>query len=355
MLNDIQGKDFINLRDLTPGQFRYLIDLSAELKAQKIAGVDQRIYHGKSIVAHFEWGSTRTRCSFESACADLGLGFTYLTNSHFGKVETIKDSIRVFSAIYDAIVIRTNRHESYLYDIAEMAEVPLINAMSASDHPTQMLADALTMEEEFGGRNSMKGRTIAYVGACAGAAVWYGRLAAMMGMNFIACGPNNPLFQPNEVNHADIQALFDKWAPNCKFIVTDDLGALKGVDVLTTECWQYNNDTLWTDTGADSNEYDTWMGYADELKNYRLTSEVVDITDNPNAICLHMLPSFHNADHDLGRKFISEAKNDEHVRLLTEGLEISDECFERFAETIFRESANRHHTIKAVTAAVLGL
>lgn len=358
MLNDLKGKDFINLRDLTRDEFRYLLDLSAEFKREKIAGVDQRRYHGKSIVAHFEWGSTRTRCSFETAANDLGLGFTYLTNSHFGKLETIKDSVRVFSAMYDAIVIRTNRTEDYVREIAANADIPVINAMSVNDHPTQMLADALTMEEEFGGPNSMKGRTLAYVGACAGSGTWYGRLAALLGMNYIACGPDDPLYQLNETDYNDVKAMFDKWAPNATFTVTSDLNDLHGADVLTTECWQYNNDNSAKDADKKTDyDYDQWLGHADELAPYRLTSELVDSVDNPDVICLHMLPSFHNADHDLGKKLLGiakEANNEEHARLILEGLEISDECFERFASVIFREAANRQPTIKAITAAVIG-
>lgn len=355
MLNNFKGKDFINLRDVTPDQFRYLIDLSAQLKAEKMAGEDQWRFKGKNLVAHFEWGSTRTRCSFETSANDLGMGFTYLTNSHFGQAETVKDSIRVFSAMYDAIVIRAQRDESYLYEIAEEADIPVINALSMNDHPTQMLADALTMEEVWGGRNSCKGKRMAYVGNCSCTPMWYGRLCALLGMDFYAVGPDCELYQMHQGFLDDVQAMFDKWAPRNKFVVSSDLSVLKGMDVLTTEWWEFTNPTLGACVPDSDDDYDTWMANAQLLKPYRLAREVMDVVDNPDAICMHMLPSFHNADHALGRKLLAEAKDDEARRLIQDGLEISDEIFEENASVIFREAGNRQHTIKAVIAAVLGI
>lgn len=154
MGNPILGKDFINLRDFTPEQFRYLLDLAHMLKAEKRADVDQRRFVSKDVVAQFEWGSTRTRCAFETSCHDLGLGFTYLSNSHVGVQETIKDTIRVFNEMYDAVVWRSQGAEKFLYQIAEYADIPVINALTTEDHPTQMLADAMTLEELWGGAGS---------------------------------------------------------------------------------------------------------------------------------------------------------------------------------------------------------
>ncbi|MEG2934541.1 MAG: hypothetical protein RR842_13280 [Gordonibacter sp.] len=140
MNHNLLGRNILNLRDLTKDEFRYLIDLSATLKAQKQSGVDQHYFPGKNVVANFEWGSTRTRCAFETSCNDLGMGFTYLTNSHMGDCETIRDTMRVFSEMYDIIVIRAQRDEEYIYQMAKWAGVPLINALSLGDHPTQMLS-----------------------------------------------------------------------------------------------------------------------------------------------------------------------------------------------------------------------
>ena len=158
MLDNFRGRDIINIKDFTPEEFRYLLDLAAILKAEKMVGADQNRFTNKSIIAQFDWESTRTRCAFETSAHDLGLGFTYLSNSHFGVKETVLDSVRVFSAMYDAIVIRTQGEESFVREIAEAATIPVISAMSVGDHPTQMLADALTMEELWGGPGSQRPR-----------------------------------------------------------------------------------------------------------------------------------------------------------------------------------------------------
>ena len=154
MNNSLRGRDYINIHDLSSEDFRYLIDLAWNLKAQKKSGVDQRYFPGKNVLANFEWGSTRTRCAFETSCNDLGMGFTYLTNSHMGDCETVKDAMRVFNGMYDLIVYRAQKDEQFLYDVADLVDIPVINALTLGDHPTQMLADALTMEEQWGGRRA---------------------------------------------------------------------------------------------------------------------------------------------------------------------------------------------------------
>ena len=148
MNNSLRGRDYLNIHDLSSEDFRYLIDLAWNLKAQKKSGVDQRYFPGKNVLANFEWGSTRTRCAFETSCNDLGMGFTYLTNSHMGDCETIEDAMRVFNGMYDLIVYRAQKDEQFLYDVADLVDIPVINALTLGDHPTQMLADALTMEEQ---------------------------------------------------------------------------------------------------------------------------------------------------------------------------------------------------------------
>lgn len=344
------GKDFLNTSDLSPQEFRYLLDLSHTVKAEKRAGKDQRRYHGKNIIAQFEWGSTRTRCAFETSCNDLGLGFTYLSNSHVGVQETVKDTIRVMDEMYDAIVWRTQSTDStFMRKIADMANVPVINALDDADHPTQMLADALTLEEAFGGPGSCKGKKFAYVGACAVTPITYGRMCALLGMDFYVIGPDEYEHKMIPEYEEEIRSLFAKWNPSCKLVVSDDVKLLKGMDALTTEEWEY------TTTGrADSDSYDAWMSFAEQLKPYRLTSELMKVVDNPNAVILHMLPSMHNADHSLGQRLVDEAPTAEMKKLIEEGMEISDELFEKHAETIFRESGNRQHTIKAILVAVLG-
>lgn len=360
MLNNFLGKDIINIGDMTPDQFQYLLDLSKVLKADKLAGVDHARFHNKSVVAHFEWESTRTRCAFETSAHDLGLGFTYLSNSHFGNKETVKDSIRVFSEMYDAIVMRAQREEAYIREVADIATIPVINACCEGDHPTQMLADALTMQELLG---DLKGRKLAFVGNCAATAMWYGRLCALLGMDFYAIGPDDERYQLCDSYRADIEGLFNKWAPNNEFVISSNREDLKGMDVVSTECWIFQNpDVHDTDLAASGDWtsleycYDAWLRHADILEPYRVTSDLMETyVKNPNCLVMHMLPAYHNADMKLMQKFLAEAKNERDRRILTEGVCISDECFEKNSSTIFREAGNRQPTIKACLAAVLGI
>lgn len=354
MNNNLKGRDIINLRDLTPDEFRYLINLSSTLKAQKKAGMNQKFFSGKNILASFDWSSTRTRCAFETSANDLGMGFTYLTNSHMGDSETVKDSIRVFSGMYDAIVVRAQRTEEFLYKMAEYSHVPIINALSLGDHPTQMLADALTMEEQWGGPGSSRNKKMAFVGNCGGAPLFYGRLCAMLGMDFYAIGPDDIRHQMAKAHIEDVQDMFDRFAPNNKFVRSSDLSLLKDIDVIVTEEWRYLNPDAGEEV-LDPDKYESWMGDVDMLLPYRVSSELLELTQNPNIFCMHELPSVHNADHAVGRKLLSEAPDKKSRKIISEGLEIADECFEKNASVIFREAENRQHTIKAILCAVLGL
>ena len=360
MLNNFVGKDIINIGDMTPDQFQYLLDLSKMLKAEKMTGVDHARFHNKNVVAHFEWESTRTRRAFETSCHDLGLGFTYLSNSHFGNKETVKDSIRVFSEMYDAIVLRAQREEAYVREVADIATIPVINACCEGDHPTQMLADALTMQELLG---NLKGRKLAFVGNCATTAMWYGRLCALLGMDFYAVGPDDERYQLCDSFKENIEDLFNKWAPNNEIVLTSDKEKLKGMDVVTTECWIYQNPDVHDEDLAATGDwtsleysYDAWLRHSDIMEPYRVTSDLMeDYVKNPDCLVMHMLPAYHNADMKLMQKFLAEAKNERDRRILTEGICISDECFEKHASEIFREAGNRQPTIKACLAAVLGI
>lgn len=354
MNNTLIGQDILNIRELNPDKWRYLIDLSAELKAQKKAGVDQHWFGGKNVLANFEWGSTRTRCAFETSSNDLGMGFTYLTNSHVNDTETIEDSIRVFSAMYDLIVWRAQKPEEYIYHIADIADCPVINALSLGDHPTQMLADSLTMEEQWGGAGSARGRKLAFVGNCAGAPLFYGRMAALMDMDFYAIQPDNIRHQMCKTMQDDIQDCYDRFAPNRKFVVTTDLGELEGCDALVTEEWRYLNPECGQEV-LDPNDYNSYMGDAKDLLPYRVSSETMERTGNPDVFVMHELPSTHNAKHRTGERLLSQAPDEWSRNIIRTGFEITDECFERNARVIFREAENRQHTIKAMMCAVLGL
>lgn len=353
MNHNFKGRDFINLHDMNPDEWRYLLDLAATLKAEKKAGVDQRRFVGKNVCAFFEWGSTRTRCAFETSAHDLGLGFTYLTNSHMGSNETIEDAITVISSMYDAIVYRSLQPYGFLYNLAEIADIPVINAMGENDHPTQMLADALTMEEEWGGRFSCKHKKMAYVGNCNHTPVEYARLCALMGMDLYLFSPNMRQYQFDKKFMPEVQEMFKKFSPNNKIVETSDLSLLKGMDVLVTEWWSNTDDG--TGRPLDPNKYESWMGHAKELLPYRLDSRLMEMTENPDCIAMHMLPSCHSAEHDLGRRLLRDAPDEESKKIIREGLEISDECFRKQWRTIFREAENRQHTIKAILAACLGL
>lgn len=360
MRNNLIGKDIIRLQDMTPGEFRYLLDLSHQLKAEKLAGVDQRRFVGKNVIAQFEWESTRTRCSFETASHDLGLGFTYLSNSHFGKKETVKDSVRVFSEIYDAIVIRSQSDDEYLFEIARNADIPVINAMTGGNHPTQMLADAMTLEESWGGPGSLRGKKFAFVGDAAGSALIYGPMCALVGLDFYVVCPDDPRYQLCDDFKNQIQEMYDKWAPDSKFVITHDLNDLEGMDALATECWLWQNpeisDAMFQDWSNLEYNLEYWVCGADVLMPYRLSSELMETyVKNPNCLVLHMLPAYHNGDMKLMEGFLKEAKNDVERELITNGFCITDELFEKHAEEIFREAGNRQPTIKACLAAVLGL
>ena len=299
------------------------------------------------------------RCQY-CGSDDLGLGFTYLSNSHFGNKETVKDSIRVFSEMYDAIVLRAQREEAYVREVADIATIPVINACCEGDHPTQMLADALTMQELLG---NLKGRKLAFVGNCATTAMWYGRLCALLGMDFYAVGPDDERYQLCDSFKENIEDLFNKWAPNNEIVLTSDKEKLKGMDVVTTECWIYQNPDVHDEDLAATGDwtsleysYDAWLRHSDIMEPYRVTSDLMeDYVKNPDCLVMHMLPAYHNADMKLTQKFLAEAKNERDRRILTEGICISDECFEKHASEIFREAGNRQPTIKACLAAVLGI
>lgn len=272
----------------------------------------------------------------------------------------MKDSIRVFSEMYDAIVLRAQREEAYVREVADIATIPVINACCEGDHPTQMLADALTMQELLG---NLKGRKLAFVGNCATTAMWYGRLCALLGMDFYAVGPDDERYQLCDSFKENIEDLFNKWAPNNEIVLTSDKEKLKGMDVVTTECWIYQNPDVHDEDLAATGDwtsleysYDAWLRHSDIMEPYRVTSDLMeDYVKNPDCLVMHMLPAYHNADMKLMQKFLAEAKNERDRRILTEGICISDECFEKHASEIFREAGNRQPTIKACLAAVLGI
>lgn len=371
MQNNFAGKHFLTLEDYTPEDLRYLLDLALRLKKEKKDHVDQRKCIGDNMLMLFEMESTRTRCAFETSAQDLGMGTTYLSNSHFGTKETIKDSMRVFSSMYDVIAYRGKDHKQLL-EMAKESTIPIINGYTMHEHPTQMLADFMTLDEVYG-REGYKGKTFVYIGrggACC--AFSYAVACAMLGMNFKfitsfmsleeAVSRLPPEEQKTfyeevpEGTHIDgwsgampeeqkkfINELYAKYNPQCSFIETEDVSEVRGADVVSTENW-----------GFFTNKAITWLPGIVKYKDYQVNSALMEKTGNPNAIFIHMLPATHNGDHAAARKLINSINDPELRAFLEKGFEVTDEVFEKNAKYIFREAENRQHTIKAVTYAVMG-
>lgn len=371
MQNNFVGKHFLTLEDYTPEDLRYLLDLALRLKKEKKDHVDQRKCIGDNMLMLFEMESTRTRCAFETSAQDLGMGTTYLSNSHFGTKETIKDSMRVFSSMYDVIAYRGKDHKQLL-EMAKESTIPIINGYTMHEHPTQMLADFMTLDEVYG-REGYKGKTFVYIGrggACC--AFSYAVACAMLGMNFKfitsfmsleeAVSRLTPEEQKTfyeevpEGTHIDgwsgampeeqkkfINELYAKYNPQCSFTETEDVSEVRGADVVSTENW-----------GFFTNKAITWLPGIVKYKDYQVNSALMEKTGNPNAIFIHMLPATHNGDHAAARKLINSINDPELRAFLEKGFEVTDEVFEKNAKYIFREAENRQHTIKAVTYAVMG-
>lgn len=371
MQNNFAGKHFLTLEDYTPEDLRYLLDLALRLKKEKKDHVDQRKCIGDNMLMLFEMESTRTRCAFETSAQDLGMGTTYLSNSHFGTKETIKDSMRVFSSMYDVIAYRGKDHKQLL-EMAKESTIPIINGYTMHEHPTQMLADFMTLDEVYG-REGYKGKTFVYIGrggACC--AFSYAVACAMLGMNFKfitsfmsleeAVSRLTPEEQKTfyeevpEGTHIDgwsgampeeqkkfINELYAKYNPQCSFTETEDVSEVRGADVISTENW-----------GFFTNKAITWLPGIVKYKDYQVNSALMEKTGNPNAIFIHMLPATHNGDHAAARKLINSINDPELRAFLEKGFEVTDEVFEKNAKYIFREAENRQHTIKAVTYAVIG-
>ena len=216
--------------------------------------------------------------------------------------------------MYDAIVWRSQGPEKFMYEIADYADIPVINALTTEDHPTQMLADAMTLEELWGGAGSCKGKKMAYLGAAAIEPLWYGRMCAYLGMDLYVIGPDlyDHKMLPEYIE--ELEGLFAKYSPQNKLVISDDLNLLEGMDVLTTEEWEYTNSSTGDDHG-----YDCWMHYAKELTPYRLTSDLMKYVKNPDVVVLHMLPSLHNADHKLGQQLLEEAPDQASRDLIASG------------------------------------
>ncbi len=326
---NLKGKSFLKLLDLTPEEITGLLDLAAELKAQKKAGIPHRLHEGKNIVLLFEKDSTRTRCSFEVAGHDLGMGVTYLgpTGSQMGKKESIADTARVLGRMYDGIEYRGFGQE-IVEDLAKHAGVPVWNGLTNEFHPTQILADFLTIREHFG---SLQGRKLVYMGDARynmGNSLMVG--CAKLGMHFVACAPEK--YFPSQELVQQCRAIAAGTGATLEFI-TDPMEATLGANVIYTDVW------------VSMGEPDSvWQERIEELTPYRVTRALMD---NAGEQCrfMHCLPAFHDLNTTIGRQIYDKFGID--------CMEVTDEVFESKQSIVFDEAENRMHTIKAVMAATL--
>ena len=327
---NLKNKHFLKLLDFTPAEIEGLLDLAADLKAKKQAGIPHRLCEGKNIALIFEKTSTRTRCSFEVAAADLGMHPTYLdpSGSQIGKKESIADTARVLGRMYDAIEYRGFGQE-IVEELAKYAGVPVYNGLTNEYHPTQILADFLTVREHFG---ELKGKKLVYMGDARynmGNSLMVG--CAKMGMHFVACAPKK--YFPSEELIAQCQAIAEETGAVLEFI-EDPIMATKDADVIYTD--------VWVSMGEPD---EVWEERIRDLTPYRVTKGLMN---NAGEQCrfMHCLPAFHDLNTTIGKQI--------HDKFGIDCMEVTDEVFESDRSIVFDEAENRMHTIKAVIAATLG-
>ena len=325
----LSGRSFLKLLDFTPDEIRYLLKLSADFKSMKRAGVPHRYLEGKNVVLIFQKTSTRTRSSFEVGAMDLGMGVTYLdpNSSQMGHKESIEDTARVLGRIYDGIEFRGFK-QSDVQELADKSGVPVWNGLTDDFHPTQMLADILTLQEEVG---DVRGKKLTFFGDCCNnVANSLMVVCAKLGINFCACGPKERMPKAELVETCRAIAAEN----SCEIVLTEDPheGA-KNCDALYTDIWVSMGES-----------YDLFGERIKLLSPYRVTKELM-AEANEHAIFLHCLPSFHDTNTTHGKEVAEEFG-------ITE-MEVTDEVFEGPQSRVFDEAENRMHTIKAVMYATL--
>ena len=317
-------KHFLKLLDFTPAEIQGMIDLAIDLKEKKKAGIPHRYLEGKNVALIFEKASTRTRCAFEVAAYDLGMHATYLgpTGSQMGNKESIADTARVLGRMYDGIEYR-GFGQTIVEDLAKYAGVPVFNGLTNEFHPTQILADFMTIQEHFG---HLKGIKLVYMGDARfnmGNSLMVG--AAKMGMHFVACAPES--YFPNPELVAQCQAIAAETGATLEFN-TDPMAATKGADVIYTD--------VWVSMGEPA---EVWQQRIRDLSAYQVSSAIM-ANAGPQCRFMHCLPAFHDRNTTIGKE-ISEKYG------LPE-MEVTDEVFESAQSIVFDEAENRMHTIKAV-------
>ncbi len=326
---NLKGRDFLKLLDYTPEEIGYLIDRAAELKAQKKAGISHEIHKGKNIALIFEKTSTRTRCAFEVAARDLGMGVTYLdpTGSQIGKKESIADTARVIGRMYDGIEYRGFGQE-IVEELAKYSPVPVWNGLTNEFHPTQILADFLTIREHFG---KLKGINFVYMGDARynmGNSLMVG--CAKMGLNFTACAPEAYFPDPELI--AACKAVAAETGATLTF-ETDPMKATKNADVIYTDVWVSMGEPV-----------EVWEQRINELGPYQVNKALMD-NAGPQCRFMHCLPAFHDLKTTVGKEMGEKFGRD--------SMEVTDEVFESAQSIVFDEAENRMHTIKAVMCETL--
>ena len=326
---NLRGRDFLKLLDFTPAEITYLIDLAAELKSKKKAGIAHRYCAGMSAALIFEKTSTRTRCAFETAAFDLGMNAVYLdpSGSQLGKKESVADTARVLSRMFDGIEYRGFAQQT-VEELAEYASVPVWNGLTDEFHPTQILADMLTMREHLG---PLAGRKLVYMGDARfnmGNSLMIG--CAKLGVNFAACAPVE--YFPSQELQDIAQELAAESGAVLEFWTEPEL-ALRDADAVYTD--------IWVSMGESP---DAWGERIEALLPYQVNAKAMSLA-KPGAIFMHCLPAFHDHKTVIGRE-VGE-------KFGLDALEVTDEVFESPQSVVFDEAENRMHTIKAVMAATL--
>ena len=326
---NLQGRDFLTLLDYTPEEIGGLLDLAADLKAKKKAGIPHDVLRGKNVALIFEKTSTRTRCAFEVAAHDLGMGSTYLdpTGCQIGKKESIADTAQVLSGMFEGIEYRGYGQE-IVQQLAKYADVPVWNGLTNEFHPTQILADLLTLREQFGTRKGLK---FVYMGDARynmGNSLMIG--CAKMGLNFVACAPKN--YWPD-------QALVDRCLALAaqsggSVTLSENPDAAADADVIYTDVWVSMGEPV-----------EVWAERIEALAPYQVNAQLMSKA-KPTAVFMHCLPAYHDHKTAVGKEMGEKFGRAE--------MEVTDEVFNGPQSIVFREAENRMHTIKAVMAATLG-
>ena len=321
---------FLKLLDFTPAEIQQFLDTAADLKAKKKAGIPHRYLEGKNVALIFEKTSTRTRCAFEVACQDLGMGSTYLgpTGSQIGVKESIADTARVLGRMFDGIEYR-GYGQQIVEELAHYAGVPVWNGLTNEFHPTQILADFLTIQEHFG---HLKGIHFVYFGDARynmGNSLMVG--CAKMGLHFTACAPKK--YQPDAALVEQCQAIAAQTGATLSF-EEDPVKAAKSADVLYTDVWVSMGEPV-----------EVWAERIHDLAPYQINQDLMNIA-GPDAVFMHCLPAYHDHKTTVGKEM--------GERFGRDAMEVTDEVFEGPQSIVFDEAENRMHTIKAVMAATLG-